>query len=175
MWAAVSGERQPDHQGEGVNRNLVQTRLLGPLREARERRKGETPARPAANAADTTPPPSSRHRWRRVVAGGRRLLEGMNNGLAAFYRTCGRTPPDRSPAITRILLLRANETVRITRASRATRLEVWHGTVWLTAAPARGDVLLHEGDCFVLDGGWPLVVQALGRAGIVLRASPRRE
>lgn len=153
--------------------NTVQTLLFRQLREVRDRYRAELPARPTDPAAGTNPPPSSRHHWRRVVAGGRCLLVRLNNWLAAYYRTCGRTGCDRSPANPRILLLSANETVRITHASRATQLEVWHGTVWLTATPARGDVLLHQGDCLALDGGRPYVVQAMGRAGIALHSSPR--
>lgn len=64
--------------------------------------------------------------------------------------------------------LRTHEIVRLTPESRAKLLEVRQGTVWLTGTPAQGDVLLCNGDRFDLNDNWPFVVEAIGKAEIVL-------
>jgi len=57
--------------------------------------------------------------------------------------------------------LRRDEVARIERHSHVRTVETIRGTIWLTATPARGDVLLGPGDRFHLRGGWPFVLQAI--------------
>lgn len=58
--------------------------------------------------------------------------------------------------------------LRLERRSGVRRVGVIAGVVWLTSAPAQGDVLLQGGESFELRDGWPYVVEALARATLWL-------
>ena len=92
----------------------------------------------------------------------------LNDWLGSYYRICGRTGFDLPTTASRTILLRANKVIRLTRESRVKHLEVRRGAVWLTGTPAQGDVLLRDGERFVMQENWPFVVQAIGNAQIVL-------
>lgn len=90
----------------------------------------------------------------------------------ASYRPYGGVPGAPSPAGACTVELRAGEVIRLTAESGLRELEVCNGTLWLTATPAKGDVLLESGERFALDADWPFVLQSLGGTKLVLRSRP---
>lgn len=99
-----------------------------------------------------------------------RLRRALEAALYILYGLSGRTGFDLPPARSRIVDLAHNEIRRIDEADGARVLEVLHGTVWITATPADGDVLLRAGDRLELEDRWPFVAQALGPARLLLSA-----
>lgn len=95
----------------------------------------------------------------------RRMLE---LALASLYGLSSRTGFDLPRAKHGTVELVKNEIRRIDEADGARFLEVLEGTVWITATPAAGDVLLRAGDCLALDDRWPFVAQALEPARLLL-------
>jgi hypothetical protein len=88
----------------------------------------------------------------------------VNGWLQDYYRLCGRTAFDLPNNEPRNVFLRPDEVLRLTPENRISRITIVRGTIWLTASPANGDVLLSAGENFSLEGNWPFVVQALGEA-----------
>lgn len=95
-------------------------------------------------------------------------MEALNGHLAALYRLCERTGLDLPTPHSGVVRLAVNDTMRLSVADRVEYLEVLRGTIWLTGTPATGDVLLREGEGFVLADDWPFVVQAMSPAEIVM-------
>lgn len=151
-----------------VRINTVQTALLQQWRKLNQQQEAGQLSRPEAGSTGMGASFRMRRLLQRAVARTRQACAALNAWLGSYYQVCQRTGFDLPPSESRIIRLRPNEVVRVTRASRASRLEVRCGTVWLTGTPARGDVLLCSGDCFVLKENGPFVVEAIGSAQIVL-------
>lgn len=58
--------------------------------------------------------------------------------------------------------LGAHHILCLARRDGVRSITVLRGTVWITATPSAGDVLLQEGERLVLEQGWPFVLQAVG-------------
>ena len=97
-----------------------------------------------------------------------RLRRVLESALDILYGLSGRTGFDLPSARSRIVDLAGDEIRRIDEADGAYYVEVLHGTVWITATPADGDVLLRAGDRLALADCWPFVVQALRPARLLL-------
>ena len=67
----------------------------------------------------------------------------------------------------RVLHLRQGEVLRLPKSGLRC-IEVQHGSIWLTAAPADGDVLLKSGEQFEPRHGWPIVLEPLADSEIRL-------
>ena len=80
-------------------------------------------------------------------------------GRHRLVRLFGRTPVF-SP---RSIRLRRGEVLRLDADLDApTTCRVVRGTVWLTATPAAGDIILSDGEALVVSCGWPVVAEAIG-------------
>lgn len=146
--------------------NTVQTILFRLLRDVNEQHRREKSGHSISGAAENkTIVPG---KWRRAKLRIRRACVILNDWLALYYRLCGRTGFDLPVQESQVICLHANEVVQLTRAHRAKHLQVKQGIVWLTGTPANGDKLLRDGERFVLERHWPFVVQAIGRAKIIL-------
>jgi DUF2917 family protein len=69
----------------------------------------------------------------------------------------------------RLVRLRPDELLRLTRDGGIASVEVRAGLVWLTSTPANQDVLLRSGGRIDLTDDWPFVLQALAETEILLR------
>lgn len=107
-------------------------------------------------------------RWRVIAGRIVRACTAVNCWLQDYYRLCGRTGFDLPNNDPRNVFLRPDEVLRLTPENRISRITIVRGTIWLTASPANGDVLLSAGENFSLEGNWPFVVQALGEAAVIL-------
>jgi hypothetical protein len=67
--------------------------------------------------------------------------------------------------------LLAGQVLTIGRASNLSVIEVRSGAIWLTETPADADLVLNATDRFHLNRRWPVVIQALEDAEIILRGS----
>ena len=67
-----------------------------------------------------------------------------------------------------VVKLSLDEVYRVNRADGARRVQVEHGTIWLTGTPASNDTILSEGDDFQFTDNWPFVIQALEETEIKL-------
>jgi hypothetical protein len=72
------------------------------------------------------------------------------------------------PTRVKIMRLSRDQVIRLDQSSRIKNLTVKSGIIWLTGAPANGDILLHPGDLMKLPGHWPYVIQALDCAEVQL-------
>ena len=79
----------------------------------------------------------------------------------------GRVDARRS-SLPRAICLRRDEVVRLETDCEVKRIRVREGQIWLTGAPADGDVVLGPGDEFELTGAWPFVLQALSNRDAVV-------
>jgi len=68
----------------------------------------------------------------------------------------------------RTVHLERNAVIRLQKCSATKYIEIKSGTIWLTATPARGDVLLEKGERFETSEDWPYVIQALEPAEILI-------
>lgn len=66
------------------------------------------------------------------------------------------------------LQLARGQVHRIDQADGIREIHVLDGTLWLTATPADGDVLLRTTDRFAPTTGWPVVFEALKDASVLL-------
>lgn len=138
------------------------------MRDAKEPHKKHKPGHPIAGSGANRPavlPTQSNRQETRIVLSD--VLSAVNNWLNLYYHRCGRRCGD-SLGKSRIVHLRANEIVRITRKDGAKRLLVEQGIVWLTETPALGDTILRAGESFNLENNWPFVVQSIGAAGTIV-------
>lgn len=118
-----------------------------------------------------------RQRTRRRAANASRLWEALRQGwrkvegfLVDYYRACGVVAREEAPEISvRKISLRAGEILTLEGVQRWKNLEVRSGEMWLTQTPAENDLLLGAGDRFELGEAFPVVIEALGAAEIVLR------
>lgn len=81
-------------------------------------------------------------------------------------RCAGILTPDRT---TRSMKLPRGAVLRLDLYDGGARLIVASGTVWLTATPAKGDILLNAGGDYLLNGDGSYVVEALAAAEIILQ------
>lgn len=116
---------------------------------------------------DRFPPGGSRHAPQRPRLAARitRVWSALNAWLQTWYRLSGRAFVEESAA--RTIFLPAGEVFSITRASHVTRLHVRQGILWVTGSPARGDLLLREGEVHSLGTDWPYVLQAMDGPAVV--------
>lgn len=101
----------------------------------------------------------------------RRLRRTLESALGLLYGLSSRTGLDLPRAEHAIVRLAHNEVRRIGEADGVRYIEVLQGTVWITATPAAGDLLLGAGEWMLLEDRWPFVAQALEPARVLL--SPR--
>jgi hypothetical protein len=151
-----------------VKINTVQTILFRQLRELNEQRQAGSQARHASAGDGTDSALTPVHARPGLITKIRLLGVALNKWLASYYRLCGHSGLESSIAQSHTILLRAHEVVRLTPESCVKHLEVRQGIVWLTGTPAQGDVLLRTGDRFDLNNHWPFVVEAIGKAEIIL-------
>ena len=69
----------------------------------------------------------------------------------------------------RCVYLRAGELLALEESHGWKTVEVVSGEMWLTQTPATNDLLLGPGGRFEVGDAFPVVIEALGRAEIVLR------
>lgn len=96
------------------------------------------------------------------------LYATVNDQCATLYRLCVRSSGAPIALQNHTVSLPGDRVMALTRASGIRRLEVRAGSVWLTATPAGGDVLLKAGDVFYLKDQWPFILQSMTCAEIRL-------
>lgn len=80
-------------------------------------------------------------------------------------RAAGKAAP--VPAVAGPVQLAKDQVIRLDRRSRVSGLAVQRGRVWITETPANRDLVAEEGGYVKLQGGWPVVVQALTEVTLV--------
>lgn len=60
-------------------------------------------------------------------------------------------------------------------APRKVTVVVRQGALWITTTPADRDIIVRAGQTFVVESGWPVLVQALAVSDIVLTPAPGRD
>src|SRR5215471_9845011 len=110
-----------------------------------------------------------RQRWMTLLIG-EDQHGPVGKGLMRLLRKTGRSQVTSTSAGTLRVSLVRNELVCLHQNCGRQVVEVRQGIVWLTGAPACGDVILVRGDRFVFDEHWPFVLQALEDAEIELLA-----
>lgn len=91
------------------------------------------------------------HRW----------LRTLDSCLWSLYRLSGRSQAAWYLPAPRTFELKAHCILCLARRDGVRSITVLRGTVWITATPSAGDVLLREGEGMVLEQGWPFVLQAM--------------
>lgn len=74
-----------------------------------------------------------------------------------------------------VIRLDREKVIRLEKHSKVKTVEINRGVVWLTGAPANGDVLLQAGDRFELQDSWPYLIQAMETAELALVQSGEHE
>lgn len=65
--------------------------------------------------------------------------------------------------------------VNLDRGDGVSRLELTHGTLWITGTPARGDTVLSAGEVYEFGNRWPYVVEALSDAEFIATGSKSKK
>ncbi len=89
--------------------------------------------------------------------------------LSDYYRACGVVATTAATAPVRSVYLRTGELLTLEESQGWKTVEVVSGEMWLTQTPATNDLLLGPTSRFEVGGAFPVVIEALGRAEIVLR------
>lgn len=66
------------------------------------------------------------------------------------------------------LTLSSGKTLSVVEYNQFARIQVQRGNVWLTTTPGDRDIVLRRGDDFEFSGNWPVVIEALDDAEIIL-------
>jgi Protein of unknown function (DUF2917) len=67
-----------------------------------------------------------------------------------------------------LVALARNQVLNISKENPTCRIEVRRGVIWLTETPAEKDIVLQTAEYFCPDGGYPLVIEALTEAEVIL-------
>ena len=78
-------------------------------------------------------------------------------------------PRDFGQSAPRSIHLSPDRVIRLDRDSQVTGILVERGTVWVTETPATRDIVVPQGGYLRLQGGWPVVLQALTEGLVILR------
>jgi hypothetical protein len=73
-----------------------------------------------------------------------------------------------APTTPTLVALRCNQVLNLSKENPACRIEVRRGVIWLTETPAKKDIVLQTAEYFCPDGGYPLVIEALTEAEVIL-------
>ncbi|HSI11211.1 MAG TPA: DUF2917 domain-containing protein [Chthoniobacter sp.] len=100
---------------------------------------------------------------------------GTTRVAQSFSSTVSRTAAATSERDARPvpLQLARGQVHRLDRADGIREIQVLDGTLWLTATPADGDILLRSGERFALPVAFPVVFEALKDASVLLARRDR--
>ena len=80
----------------------------------------------------------------------------------------GRRESAATSTIPTLVALGRNQVLTISKENPVCRIEVRRGAIWLTETPAEKDIVLQAAEYFCPAEGYPLVIEALTEAEVVL-------